>query len=69
MVTAVKQLLYVLKQCEKIMPPPSYNMMKKAVFTVCRNSWRLCVVRVLADGEEPAVGADSRGKGRCVGVT
>ena len=39
-ITAVKQLLYVLKQCEKLMPPASFSMMKKAVFTVCQKAGR-----------------------------
>ena len=32
-ITAVKRLLYVLRQCEKIMSPISFNMMKKALFS------------------------------------
>ena len=31
---AMKQLLYMLKQAEKLMPPSSFGMMRKALFTV-----------------------------------
>mgnify|MGYP001839516214 FL=1 len=40
-ITAVKRLLYVLRQCEKIMSPISFNMMKKALFSVFQKSWIL----------------------------
>ena len=33
-IAAVKRFLYVLKQAEKLMPPVSFNMMKKALFSV-----------------------------------
>ena len=34
-VSAMNQVLYVLKQGEKLMSPSSFNMMRKALFTVC----------------------------------
>lgn len=37
---AMKQLLYVLKQAEKLMPPSSFGMMRKALFTVGREGSR-----------------------------
>lgn len=33
-IAAVKRFLYMLKQAEKLMSPVSFNMMKKALFSV-----------------------------------
>lgn len=43
-ITAVKRLLYVTRQCEKIMSPVSFNMMKKALFSVFQKYMELQLV-------------------------
>ena len=64
----MKQLLYVLKQCEKLMTPQSYNMMKKAVFTVRQKSGGLCVGDLLGNGEGQALDGNEARRRACGAV-
>ena len=69
-IAAVKRFLYVLKQAEKLMPPVSFNMMKKALFSVGRRVESQAVF-LLPSYEDAGVGrAEGKdGRGESAGST
>ena len=61
---AMKQILYVLKQAEKLMPPSSFGMLRRALFTVRSGENRWDVVHFNAVGEGYAMEQGGNGEGR-----